>query len=146
MQKAFQIVRDKINGKDEEKPTQTRVKSKVATSVEKSSKVAEGSSRFRSAPAKQQKPTNAPKKDDSWWEATVIWEIMQKAVAQDLVESGNVTIDGTAELIIKKYEIDDEEQAANYIRVHASNLLYMMQHPKRLRSSHFVQEPPFEEL
>lgn len=144
-QKDFQTVRDKINGKDEEKPTQTRAKSKVATSVEKSSKVVEGSSRFRSAP-KQQKPTNAPKKDDSWWEATVIWEIMQKAVAQDLIESGNVTIDGIAELMIKKYEIDDEEQAANYIRVHASNLRYMMQHPKRRRSSHFVQEPLFEEL
>ena len=139
-------MRDKINGKDEEKPTQTRAKSKVATFIEKSSKIVEGSSRSRSAPTKQQKPANAPKKDDSWWEATVIWEIMQKAIAQDLIKSGNMTIDGIAELMMKKYEIDDEEQAANYILVHASNLRYMMQHPKRRRSSHFVQEPIFEEL
>ncbi|OCL01732.1 hypothetical protein AOQ84DRAFT_383421 [Glonium stellatum] len=143
--KDFQTMRDKINGKDGDKPAQTRAKSKVAKSVGSLSK-AERSSRSESYPAKQQKPANAPKKDDSWWEATVIWEIIQKAVAQDFIESGDVTIDGIAELMVKKYEIDDEEQAANYIRVHASNLRYMMQHPKRRRSLHFVQEPIFEEL
>jgi hypothetical protein len=89
---------------------------------------------------------NAPKKDDNWWEATAVWELMQKSFSQGYLRAGEVTVSNIAKAMVKKYHIDSEEQAENYLRVHGSNLRYIMQHPRRRTTLHFVHEPIFEEL
>ncbi|OCK81875.1 hypothetical protein K432DRAFT_350207 [Lepidopterella palustris CBS 459.81] len=142
----FQALRDKISGKGEHKPASTRIKSKVVAPVDEAPKRVERSSKSQTKSAKSQKPNNAPKKDENWWEATAIWELMQKTFTQASVEHEKVTTDNVARAMMKKYKIEDREQAENYIRVHASNLRYMMQHPKRRGSIHFLSEPIFEEL
>ncbi|KAF2806571.1 uncharacterized protein BDZ99DRAFT_394147 [Mytilinidion resinicola] len=135
----FQAVRDKISEKnDAGSQKQSKTKPRAATS-----RSAQPPKRTAS---KKEKPPNVPKKDDNWWEATAIWELMQKAFAQGHLKPGEVTVSSIAKEMVKKYSIESEGQANNYLRVHGSNLRFIMQHPKRKTMLHFVHEPIFEEL
>lgn len=89
-----------------------------------------------------------PKKDDNWWEAAALFEFMQKVVNLRVlrVGRGQITIERVAELIVKRYEIEEVETARNVLLVHAKNLCYMMDHPKRKSIQFFASEPIYEEL
>ncbi|KAH7067532.1 hypothetical protein BKA63DRAFT_522307 [Paraphoma chrysanthemicola] len=95
-----------------------------------------------------QKPQSAPKKDNNWWEAAVLFEFIQKAVNQRALKPGrnNITLERVAQLIVKRYEIDDVGTAQNVLSVHAQNLCYMMDHPRRKSTRFFVDEPIYREL
>ncbi|KAF2259372.1 hypothetical protein CC78DRAFT_503303 [Lojkania enalia] len=95
---------------------------------------------------KAQKPEDAPKKDDNWWEATAIFEFMQKAINQHVMHIGHVTIDRLARLMVRRYEISDVGTATNVILVHATNLCYIMDHPRRKNTRFFAEEQIYREL
>ncbi|KAF1940062.1 hypothetical protein EJ02DRAFT_407224 [Clathrospora elynae] len=92
--------------------------------------------------------SDAPKKDDNWWEAAALFEFMQKAVNQQVLRAGrnHITIDRVAELTIKRYEIEEVETARSVLLVHARNLCYMMDHPRRQNIRFFASEPIYQEL
>ncbi|KAF1847061.1 uncharacterized protein K460DRAFT_402425 [Cucurbitaria berberidis CBS 394.84] len=94
------------------------------------------------------KPGEPPKKDDNWWEAAALFEFMQKAVNQRVlrVARNHITLERVAELIVKRYEIDELETAQNVLLVHAQNLCYMMDHPRRQSIKFFASEPIYQEL
>ncbi|KAI4919951.1 hypothetical protein J4E90_002090 [Alternaria incomplexa] len=94
------------------------------------------------------KPTEAPKKDDNWWEAAALFEFMQKAVNQRVLRAGrnHITVDRVAELIVRRYEIEEADTAKNVLLVHAQNLCYMMDHPRRKNIQFFAAEPIYQEL
>ena len=89
-----------------------------------------------------------PKKDDNWWEAATLFEFMQKAVNQRVIRAGrnSITIERVAQLLIKRFEIDDVATAHNVLLVHAQNLCYMMDHPRRQNIRFFAAEPIYGEL
>jgi hypothetical protein len=120
-----------------------------------SGKEAEQASAATDAESKTNKPkrdkakskaADIPKKDDNWWEAAVIWEFMQKAVTQKLVYHNHVTVERIAALMVKRFEIEETRMAEHYILAHASNLCYMMQHPRRRTNRFFIDEPIFTQL
>jgi hypothetical protein len=90
----------------------------------------------------------APKKDDNWWEAAALFEFMQKAVNQRVLRAGRnqITVDRVAELVVRRYEIEEVEIAKNVLLVHAHNLCYMMDHPRRKAIQFFASEPIYQEL
>lgn len=90
----------------------------------------------------------APKKDDNWWEAAALFEFMQKAVNQRALKVGrnHITLERVAHLVVRRYEIDTVEAARNVLLVHARNLCYMMDHPRRKAAGFFVEEPIYREL
>lgn len=94
------------------------------------------------------KTPEAPKKDDNWWEAAALFEFMQKAVNQRVVRPGRnqITLDRVAELIVKRYEIEEVETAKSVLLVHAQNICYMMDHPRRKAIQFFAAEPIYQEL
>ncbi|KAG9190964.1 hypothetical protein G6011_09052 [Alternaria panax] len=94
------------------------------------------------------KQVEAPKKDDNWWEAAALFEFMQKAVNQRVLRAGRnqITVDRVAELVVRRYEIEDAEVAKNVLLVHAQNLCYMMDHPRRKAIQFFASEPIYQEL
>jgi hypothetical protein len=94
------------------------------------------------------KTEDAPKKDDNWWESATLFEFMQKAVNQRVIRAGrsSITVDRVAQLIIKRYEIEDVQTARNVLLVHAQNLCYMMDHPRRQNIRFFAAEPIYGEL
>ncbi|KAL6703523.1 hypothetical protein ACN47E_009548 [Coniothyrium glycines] len=89
-----------------------------------------------------------PRKDDNWWEAAALFEFMQKAVNQRVIRVGRnqITLARVAELVVKRYEIEEIEAAKNVLLVHAPNLCYMMLHPRRQSVRFFVNEPVYREL
>lgn len=102
--------------------------------------------RTRSNTGEKDKVDVAPKKDNNWWEAMAIFEFMQKAVNRGAIHVGSITLEKVAKLIVKRYEIDDFETARNVIVVHAANLCYLMDHPKRKNVQYFASEPIYEQL
>lgn len=94
------------------------------------------------------KTDDAPKKDDNWWESATLFEFMQKAVNQRVIRAGrnSITVDRVAQLIIKRYEIEHVQTARNVLLVHAQNLCYMMDHPRRQNIRFFAAEPIYGEL
>ncbi|KAF2653860.1 hypothetical protein K491DRAFT_602041 [Lophiostoma macrostomum CBS 122681] len=107
-------------------------------------------SRKQSAPtqakAKSIQPSGVPKKDDNWWKASALFEFIQKAVNQRAVHVGHVTLERVAKLLVRRYQIDEEETARNVLRVHASNLCYMINHPRRKNLEAYRREPIYGEL
>jgi hypothetical protein len=89
-----------------------------------------------------------PKKDDNWWEAAALFEFMQKAVNQRVLRAGRqqITLERVAQLVVKRYEIEELEIAQNVLLVHARNLCYMMDHPRRKSTRFFADEPIYQEL
>ncbi|KAJ4320113.1 hypothetical protein N0V94_003583 [Neodidymelliopsis sp. IMI 364377] len=89
-----------------------------------------------------------PKKDDNWWEAAALFEFMQKAVNRRIIRAGrnSITVERVAQLIIRRYEIESVETARNVLLVHAQNLCYMMDHPRRQNVRFFAAEPIYGEL
>lgn len=94
------------------------------------------------------KTEDAPRKDDNWWESATLFEFMQKAVNQRVIRAGrsSITVDRVAQLITKRYEIEDVRIARNVLLVHAQNLCYMMDHPRRQNIRFFAAEPIYGEL
>jgi hypothetical protein len=95
-----------------------------------------------------QKPGEAPKKDDNWWEAAALFEFMQKAVNQRALRAGRnqITLERVAHLVVRRYEIEELDTAQNVLLVHAQNLCYMMHHPRRKNVQFFANEPICHEL
>jgi hypothetical protein len=95
-----------------------------------------------------QKTDEVPKKNDNWWEAAALFEFMQKVVNQHVLKAGRnqVTLERVAQLVVKRYEIEELETAQNVLLVHARNLCYMMDHPRRKSTQFFVDEPIYQEL
>ena len=89
-----------------------------------------------------------PKKDNNWWEAAALFEFMQKAVNQRVLRAGRnqITSERVAELIVKRYEIDELEVALKVLHVHAPNLCYMMDNPRRKSVQYFASEPIYQNL
>jgi hypothetical protein len=89
-----------------------------------------------------------PKKDNNWWEAAALFEFMQKAVNQRVLRAGRnrITLERVAQLVTRRYEIEEAETAQNVLLVHAQNLCYMMDHPRRQDIRFFVDEPIYQEL
>lgn len=73
---------------------------------------------------------------------------MQKAVNQRVVRPGRnqITLDRVAELVVRRYEIDEVETAKTVLLVHAQNLCYMMDRPRRKAVQFFADEPIYQEL
>jgi hypothetical protein len=71
---------------------------------------------------------------------------MQKAVNMGVMHIGHVTIEKVAKLLVRRYEIDDVETARKVILVHATNLCYMMDHPRRKNIQFFASEPFYKEI
>lgn len=94
------------------------------------------------------KPTEVPKKDDNWWEAAALFEFIQKAVNQKVLRAGRnqITLDRVAELVVRRYEIEELETAKNVLLVHAQNICYMMDHPRRKTIQFFSAELIYREL
>ncbi|KAI8932038.1 hypothetical protein NX059_010930 [Plenodomus lindquistii] len=94
------------------------------------------------------KADGAPKKDNNWWEAAALFEFMQKAVNQRVLRVGrnHITLDKVAELIVRRYEIEDVQTAREVLLVHAQNLCYMMAHPRRKSIRYFASEPIYHTL
>jgi hypothetical protein len=94
------------------------------------------------------KTDKAPKKDNNWWEAATLFEFMQKVVNQRVLRSGRnqITLERVAQLVVRRYEIEELETAQNVLLVHASNLCYMMDHPRRKNIRFFAEEPIYREL
>lgn len=94
------------------------------------------------------KAAHAPKKDDNWWEAAALFEFMQKAVNQRVMRAGRnqITLERVAELVVRRYEIDEVDMAKNVLLVHARNLCHMMNHPRRQAVRYFVNEPIYHVL
>ncbi|KAF2196266.1 hypothetical protein GQ43DRAFT_445286 [Delitschia confertaspora ATCC 74209] len=129
----FNRLKARVSGKDQEgiaQPDAVVVKPKPSKPKEKTS----------------QQSSNISKKDDNWWQASVIWEFMQKAVSQGAIQTGHVTIERVAALLVKRFEVDDSNVAKNIIHVHASNILYMMEHPRRRTAKSFLHEPIHAQL
>ncbi|KAF2838128.1 hypothetical protein M501DRAFT_1017154 [Patellaria atrata CBS 101060] len=74
---------------------------------------------------------SAPKKDDAWWQAQILWDFMQIAQASNLVHSNELNIAGFSRALYERYDLANPTQAANYIRAHATNLIWMMEHKRR---------------
>ncbi|KAK8248959.1 hypothetical protein IWZ00DRAFT_312089 [Phyllosticta capitalensis] len=81
-----------------------------------------------SAPSKKDGP---PKKDNNWWETKVLWELVQKANDQGILPHDDLSIDNSAKVMVRRYEVDDEAVAADYFRAHASNLMWMMANKRK---------------
>ncbi|KAF2126558.1 hypothetical protein P153DRAFT_399328 [Dothidotthia symphoricarpi CBS 119687] len=90
----------------------------------------------------------APKKDDNWWEAAALFEFMQKAVNHRALRPGHnhITLEKVAQLIVKRYEIEELEVAQSVLLVHARNLCWMMDNPRRKSVRFFADEPIYQEL
>jgi len=91
---------------------------------------------------------DAPKKDRNWWEAAALFEFMQKAVNQRVLRVGRhqITLERVAELIVRRYEIEEVQVAQHVLLVHAQNLCYMMAHPRRKNIRYFASEPIYQTL
>lgn len=105
------------------------------------------SSRGKTAVVKSDEP---PKRNNNWWEASALFEFMQKAVNQRVLRAGRnqITVERVAQLVVRRYEIEEEEVARNVLLVHAQNLCYMMDHPTRQKKmkQFFASEPIYQEL
>jgi hypothetical protein len=73
---------------------------------------------------------------------------MQKAVNMGVMRIGHVTLEKVSKLLLRRWEIDDVDTARKVVLVHASNLRYMMDHPRKRGASteYFVAEPIYKEL
>ncbi|CBX96731.1 hypothetical protein IAQ61_005406 [Plenodomus lingam] len=89
-----------------------------------------------------------PKKDENWWEAAALFEFVQKIVNQRVLRVGKnqITLERVAELIVRRYEIEEVQMAQHVLLVHAENLCYMMAHPRRKSISYFTSEPIYHTL
>ncbi|KAF2088006.1 hypothetical protein K490DRAFT_12870, partial [Saccharata proteae CBS 121410] len=87
-----------------------------------------------------------PKKDNNWWESKVIWEMMQISESQGLFQSDGISVEACAKIMVRKYEVDGEILAEDYIRAHSSNLVYMMTHKRKPASEFWTSQPVFTEL
>lgn len=73
---------------------------------------------------------------------------MQKAVNQRVLRAGRnqITLERVAQLIVRRYEIEEAETAQNVLLIHARNICYMMDHPRRKNVRFFADEPIYREL
>lgn len=146
-QKDFDTCKARVEGRYAhalpERPTRTTKPSPVAPTPVTGSKTREGRAKIAG-----QKSQLAPKKNDNWWEAAALFEFMQKAVNQRVLRAGRgqITVARVAQLIVKRYEIEELETAQNVLLVHAQNLCYMMDHPRRKSIRFYAEEPIYREL
>ncbi|KAF2281148.1 uncharacterized protein EI97DRAFT_409689 [Westerdykella ornata] len=131
--KEFEQVKARIEGKAQEKE-------------KKSSRAASPPARTGRRSKTETNAPQPPKKDDNWWAAAALFEFMQKAVNLGAIRVGQINLERVARLIVKRYEVEDVELARNILFAYASNLRYMMDHPKRKSIEYFQDEPIYQEL
>ncbi|KAF1970635.1 hypothetical protein BU23DRAFT_600770 [Bimuria novae-zelandiae CBS 107.79] len=137
--KVFESVKARKGGRYDEIPKDTRpAKPTAATQQSRSA---------RSKPHAP-KPPEKPKKDDNWWAAAAIYEFIRSAVNKRALRPGrdHITIERVAELMTKRYEIDEVETARNVLLVHSQNLCYKIDHPRSKSASFLADEPIYREL
>ena len=149
LQKDFETCKARVEGHF----SNTQLEQDAQTSktiVSNHSKPAPPASKSSSGRSKtvDSKSSAPPKKDNNWWEASVLFEFIQKAVNQRVLRRGKnlITLKRVAELVVKRYEIEELEVAQNVLLVHARNLCYMMDHPRRKSIEYFTSEPLYQEL
>lgn len=150
-QKDFDNCKARIEGRYSQiQPERSAQPSKFTSATTTGSKSTQTNAKAQTAYGKVTipKPVEAPKKDDNWWEAAALFEFMQKAVNQRVLRAGRnqITVDRVAELVVRRYEIEEVEIAKNVLLVHAQNLCYMMEHPRRKAVQFFASEPIYKEL
>jgi len=150
-QKDFDNCKARIEGRYSQiQPERSAQPSKFTSATTTGSKSTQTNAKAQTAHGKVTitKPVEAPKKDDNWWEAAALFEFMQKAVNQRVLRAGRnqITVDRVAELVVRRYEIEEVEIAKNVLLVHAQNLCYMMEHPRRKAVQFFASEPIYKEL
>ncbi|KAL1604997.1 hypothetical protein SLS60_004540 [Paraconiothyrium brasiliense] len=141
LQKVFESLKARKEGRYDEVPEEPRsVKPTTAPAAQPSRSV-----RSRSH---IEKPSAPPKKDDNWWEAAAIYEFIRSAVNKRVLRPGRdqITVDRVAELMTKRYEIDEVDTARDVLLVHAQNLCYKMDHPRSKSASFLTDEPIYREL
>ncbi|KAF7678432.1 hypothetical protein GT037_003813 [Alternaria burnsii] len=149
--KDFDNCKARIEGRYSQiQPERSAQSSKLTSAPTTGSKYTQTNAKAQTAHGKITipKPVEAPKKDDNWWEAAALFEFMQKAVNQRALRAGRnqITVDRVAELVVRRYEIEEVEIAKNVLLVHAQNLCYMMEHPRRKAVQFFASEPIYKEL
>ncbi|CAN9258465.1 unnamed protein product [Alternaria alternata] len=150
-EKDFDNCKARIEGRYSQiQPERSAQPSKFTSATTTGSKSTQTNAKAQTAHGKVTipKPVEAPKKDDNWWEAAALFEFMQKAVNQRVLRAGRnqITVDRVAELVVRRYEIEEVEIAKNVLLVHAQNLCYMMEHPRRKAVQFFASEPIYKEL
>ncbi|KAF2762772.1 hypothetical protein EJ05DRAFT_14125 [Pseudovirgaria hyperparasitica] len=88
----------------------------------------------RTSMSKQPTRSKAPKKDNNWFRAHVIWEVIQRAEVSKTLRPESMSIANIAKIMTQRYEIDEQDVAMDYIRSHATNVRYMMDHKAAKRS------------
>lgn len=140
-QKVFESIKARKEGRYRDAQKESRSE-KPASAL-----TAQRSRSTRSA-SQTQKPSERPKKDDNWWEAAAIYEFIRSAVNKKVLRPGkdHITLDRVADLMTKRYEIEEVETARNVLLVHAQNLRYKMDHPRSKSASFLAEEPIYREL
>lgn len=140
-QKVFESIKARKEGRYDDVHKDTRSDKPTSAPTARSSR----STRSRSH---TQKPSERPKKDDNWWEAAAIYEFIRSAVNKRVLRSGrdHITLDRVADLMTKRYEIEEAETARNVLLVHAQNLCYKIDHPRSKSAKFLAEEPIYREL
>ncbi|KAF1989853.1 hypothetical protein K402DRAFT_316012, partial [Aulographum hederae CBS 113979] len=100
----------------------------------------------KTAPLRNRVLSQTLKKDDAYWRARAVWEIMLKAQAAQSADDDTLTIDDYARALRRQYELDNEVQAANYIRALAIQLVGLMQKKGRRRNIEWTDSKVYGEL
>ncbi|KAK7180319.1 hypothetical protein DPSP01_011996 [Paraphaeosphaeria sporulosa] len=139
--KVFESVKARKEGRYDKVPKESHSTKPTAAPTAQPSR----STRSRSH---AEKPAAAPKKDDNWWESAAIYEFIRSAVNKRVLRPGRdqITVDRVAELMTKRYEIEEADIARNVLFVHARNLCYKMDHPRSKSASFLADEPIYREL
>ncbi|KAJ4355583.1 uncharacterized protein N0V89_003603 [Didymosphaeria variabile] len=141
VQKVFESIKARKEGRYDEVP-------KEPSSVKPTTAPAAQPSRSVRSRSHVEKPSAPPKKDDNWWEAAAIYDFIRSAVNKRVLRPGRhqITMDRIAELMTKRYEIEEVDTARNVLLVHAQNLCYKMDHPRSKSASFLADEPIYREL
>jgi hypothetical protein len=73
------------------------------------------------------KVTSKIKKDANYWKALVLWEIIQRAHLQGNVEASVMDLTSIANILVRRYEIDDVNTAEHVLLAHAALIREMME-------------------
>jgi len=119
------------------RPPSNLVKTKDSTSVP--------SSRTTAPTAVPLPVSQSLRRDHAYWKARTVWEFMLKSHASGWDQDDDLTVAGFAQMLVQKFEIDDETEAADYFRTLALPLLSMMQ-SRRKRSIEWTETGIYKEL
>jgi hypothetical protein len=140
----FQAVKNKHERKT---PSPSSKSANRQRSSSDGTSTSEGQASERNAAQSKSKLDQAPKKDDAYWKAKVVWELMQRADAQGHVAASKMTISDVANVLHHRYEID-ADLAAPFIRTLSFNIRDMMERKTSRKKSgiQWTKMPVYKEL